>query len=423
MIKNEYNTELDIKSLELCVQKNIELLEKDVLGHLNSFGDAYPVISLITVQSFSKLDEEVNSYINNYAKLIDQALDAIDVSVYQKCLRSDRAQEFSDLCQEKKRLEVFAINSYKQKILARAAHEKYKSAMIAFEETVLKEDKLKKTGKIQDIVPKNQAENLEIDTEINATLQMIQKTTTEIDEINVELIEFQNIDIIIKKDEFRKLKLKEIQKIIEYQQKQNLLGLSCIVIEQEEVQQEYDRLFRVQSFFEDLTSQIDFRINYYNNFKLKAEVLSEDKKIIDERDDFMNNIYKAVSKDTHKPLLYDKLIATLETTIEKASDNLAKRQQYLQNFIKDSNQQLSEFKTILKILQTSQNPEESLKNASIISQEINKLELNLQSSLEKFETINKNILTSASGINEREIFTQYLKSPDPEFLKECDAIQ
>ena len=66
------------------------------------------------------------------------------MSVYQQCLRSDRSQEFAELCHEKKKLEIFGIKCLKQEILAKAGYERFKHAMKSFEEKILNEDKIKK---------------------------------------------------------------------------------------------------------------------------------------------------------------------------------------------------------------------------------------------------------------------------------------
>ena len=93
---------IDTTNLEKDLKDELELLEEDTTKHLNYFNDVCPVVGLLNVQAFSKLDEEIYAQITNYTKLIDFTLDAIDMSVYQQCLRSDRSQEFAELCHEKK---------------------------------------------------------------------------------------------------------------------------------------------------------------------------------------------------------------------------------------------------------------------------------------------------------------------------------
>ena len=413
----------DIALIENSLQKEVKRLEKDAIRHLNNFTEFCPIVGLSDVQSHLKIDEEINNLLVNYAKSIDQAIDAIDSSVYQQCLRSERAQEFADLCTEKKRLEIFALNCMKQKILAKGAYDKYKVAMKSFEDILIKEDTLRKLENISKLTEENNKEIADLNLKINACLDSIDQITHEIDDINVELIEFTDIDLLMKKDEFRKSKMQEMIKLIEFQKKQSLLGLSSIVLEQEEVQQEYDRLFQIQSLFEDLNAQIEFRIGAYKNFKNRAELLSEERNTIDERDLLFTRLHKdLVTTSDSSIITFQQLLTTIEKNAKANSELQRKDQDALDRIIEDYKLQVNVCKGGLEIIHIHNNPEEIARETSYLSHEITKLESKLQSSSEKFESMNKSIITSQSGISEREIFIQYLVSPSPEFFKECDNI-
>ena len=287
---SEKTIEIDTKALENSMKQEVELLETEILNRLNHFYELHPIISISTVQSYSKIDEEISQNISSYTKTIDLALSAIDVSVFQQCLRSDRAEEFSELCQEKKKLEILASKCLKQLVLANAGHEKYKTAMKSFEEIVLKEENIKKVSDIKILTQKNLEENKSLNENLQNTLKTIDKIINEIEEINVDLIEFENIDFLVQKNEFFHQNFRKVQKILENQKRFNILGLCGMIVEQEEIQQEYDRLFEIQNFFEDLSSQMNFRTNYYKNFKIRAELQADERKTVDERDFFYKSL-------------------------------------------------------------------------------------------------------------------------------------
>ena len=413
---------IDTTNLEKDLKDELELLEEDTTKHLNYFNDVCPVVGLLNVQAFSKLDEEIYAQITNYTKLIDFTLDAIDMSVYQQCLRSDRSQEFAELCHEKKKLEIFGIKCLKQEILAKAGYERFKHAMKSFEEKILNEDKIKKIDNISERIDFNKNEILMMNSEIYEMIEKIDKISIEINEINTEIIEFQNIDLVAKKNEFSNIKLQEIKNLVEQQKKNNLLGLSCIIIEQDEIQQEYDKLFQIQSLFEEISAQIEFRINAYRKFKLRAESLTEDRKTIDERDELLNNFILNISNQYSRPSTFQQLINIIECIVQQGKNTNQKIKVELENINKQCCSQLEICKEAIGILKSNQYTKDMFKEELNLANEISKIDEKLQQSLKKFENMNKAILMSLSGISEREIFVQYFISENPSFFKECDNL-
>ena len=175
--------------------------------------------------------------------------------------------------------------------------------------------------------------------------------------------------------------------------------------------------------FEDLNAQIEFRIGAYKNFKNRAELLSEERNTIDERDLLFTRLHKdLVTTSDSSIITFQQLLTTIEKNAKANSELQRKYQDALDRIIEDYKLQVNVCKGGLEIIHIHNNPEEIARETSYLSHEITKLESKLQSSSEKFESMNKSIITSQSGISEREIFIQYLVSPSPEFFKECDNI-
>ena len=322
----------------------------------------------------------------------------------------------------KKKLEIFGIKCLKQEILAKAGYERFKHAMKSFEEKILNEDKIKKIDNISERIDFNKNEILMMNSEIYEMIEKIDKISIEINEINTEIIEFQNIDLVAKKNEFSNIKLQEIKNLVEQQKKNNLLGLSCIIIEQDEIQQEYDKLFQIQSLFEEISAQIEFRINAYRKFKLRAESLTEDRKTIDERDELLNNFILNISNQYSRPSTFQQLINIIECIVQQGKNTNQKIKVELENINKQCCSQLEICKEAIGILKSNQYTKDMFKEELNLANEISKIDEKLQQSLKKFENMNKAILMSLSGISEREIFVQYFISENPSFFKECDNL-
>lgn len=405
---------IDVERLESSLQSEVNKMEKDVIRHLNGFTEFCPIVGLSDVQNQGKIDEEINNLLVNYAKMMDLALDSIDISVYQQCLRSPRGEEFADLCQEKKRLENFAFSCVKQKILAIAAYEKYVSAMKSFEELLLNEDSLKPPQNFSDLL----SENNFLTDSITAKLNILNKTLEEIDEISVGFIDLQNIDFLMKKAEFRSAKTKELLKMHEFQKKQHLLCLGSIVSEQERVQSEYDKLFQIQILFEELNGQSEFRVKLYQNLKNRADLVSEERKTIDERDFCIAEIKKEINEKNIGN--FKEVLGHIAKNVEKFRENQENSKEVLQSAWRNCKKNMEICRKALAEIRKHSDPEEKSRESSDISLSIQHLESKLQKASEKFENLHKSTQISPSNTSEREIFIQYLTSAKPFFLSECD---
>lgn len=404
------------------IQKEDELLEKEVLRHLNSLAEICPVVSLSSVQQFAKLDEEINQYIVSYSKTIDLSLNAIDGSLFQQCLRSDRASEFTNLCQEKKKLEVMGINCQKQLLLANCASEKYKAALKTFESLMIKDGKPSKPLNPHVLISSNNTERDNISNIIIEKIHCIDKTTQEIHEICTESIEFQNLDLLMKKEEFLHIKSLEINKFIENFRKVSLLALSSIIHEQDEIQQEYDRLYQVQNLFEELTSAIEFRINSYPKLKLKCESLNEERKTIDERDKFLKDLWEALNGEAKKGLNFEDVLGKIEGLTKSYTEKQEKKKDANERLYEDIRKRIKECNGILEVIQNQVFTDETDRQCKETRGEIEKIDESLGKALKKFEDIQRETFVSPGGNSERDVFVQYLLNGEPDFFKECDLI-
>ncbi|OMJ76410.1 hypothetical protein SteCoe_24243 [Stentor coeruleus] len=421
-IENPIEDDIDPGCLEAMIQKEDELLEKEVLRHLNSLAEICPVVSLSSVQQFAKLDEEINQYITNYSKTIDLSLNAIDGSLFQQCLRSDRASEFTNLCQEKKKLEVMGINCQKQLLLANCASEKYKAALKAFESLMIKDGKPNKLLNPHILISSNNTESENISNTIKDKIHNIDKTTQEIHEICTESIEFQNLDLLMKKEEFLHIKSLEINKFIENFRKVSLLALSSIIHEQDEIQQEYDRLYQVQGLFEELTSAMEFRINSYPKLKLKCESLNEDRKTIDDRDKFLKDLWEALNGEQKRSLNFEDILGKIEGLTRAYQDKQEKKKDANERLYEDIRKRIKECNEVLEVIQNQVFTDETERQCKETRGDIERIDESLGKALKKFEDIQRETYISPGGNSERDVFVQYLLNAEPDFFKECDLI-
>jgi hypothetical protein len=400
------------KELELINQE----LEHDILQYLERFSEICPAVPLVSVQNYLKIDEEVTQGLANYCKMIDLCVGAIDGSVFQRCLMSDRGSEFTALCFEKRVLEETSLETYFQMLLASAALEKTRSALKTYEKSLTSHSSNEKNN-LETVLISKQVELEEIDKTLINTLNSLEQVKLKLNEINAHDLQYENLEISLKKKDFASLKQAEIQKMIKAQKGFNLLALASIITEMKKIQTEYDKIFNIQSFFEEILAQTEFRQGYYQKYKIKAEVLSDEMKTIDERNDFFSKIAKLLGIGPRST--FDEVFAALVKAKDLQNFKEKARMENLKGFAAQAKTMIYKLTCIKNEIRENVMTKENIEESDRIVRRIQELEDNLILVVDRFELMNKDVVIGELGFTERDIFVEYLLEKEPIFFNEC----
>lgn len=398
------NFEFDQKIIESVEIENQEL-EHSVLQYLDQFSVTCPMVSLQAVQSYLKIDEELTEGLLKYCNIVDLCLQAIDSSVFQRCLRSDRGDEFTSLCVEKQELDQTAIQTHKQLLLASAALEKARVTLKTFEKLLTTH--LHPEHPDTEIAAKTEELNL-ITEETIKTLKQIDQISQNLQSLDSDLSQLDDLELILKKNDFSQRKFAEIKKILLQQKGNNLLSLTSILTEMSKVQSEYDKLYNIQNFFSDLSSQSEFRLSYYPKYKLRSEILSNDIKTIDERNEFFNQICKIIGTGSRPS--YEDVFLGIGKVKMLAEMKRKANEENLQNFEREGNRVLFEVQKVLNDVRDRVLTKEGIEEGERIMKEVWEMEEELVGFIKKFELANEEVVVGDNGLTERDIFVEYLLS-------------
>jgi len=396
------NFEYDQKIIESVEIENQEL-EHSVLTYLEQFSVTSPIVSLQAVQDYLKIDEELTEKVLKYCNVVDLCLQAIDSSVFQRCLRSDRGDEFTSLCMEKQELDQTAIQTHKQLLLASTALEKTRVTLKAFEKLLATH--LHPEHPDTEIATKTEELSL-LTEETIKTFQQIDQTSKTLQSLDSGLSQLDDLELILKKNDFSQRKFAEIKKILLQQRGNNLLGLTSILAEMSKVQSEYDKLFNIQNFFSDLSSQSEFRLSYYPKYKLRSELLSNDVKTIDERNEFFNKIGKIVGIGPRPT--YEEVFLGVGKVKMLAEMKRKANEENLQSFEREASRVLFEVQKMLNDVRDRVLTKEGIEEAERIMKEVWEMEEELVEFVKKFELANEELVVGDNGLTERDIFVEYM---------------
>jgi len=291
---------------------------KEYLSNLEEFN---PLLPLSTLNSYVSDDEYLSTELQNHVEEISKALTAISVSPHRHCLNSHRAAEYTDLKEEETKLQSFFLKNLNQEVLAKVTLAKYQTAMETFENLVLREaqDIYIPNQHIESQVSQLETELLGLEKDWNLHWEQLPKGMKELGEVLAELGSLEECDeISIARVQYQNEKLEEVLKVLDSQQKRHLLGLSGILLEQENVQSEYEKLFEIKNYFQEIAQQTDFRCERYKALSKSGSLEAKERMLVDERDQFLNNIYKALSGHEKPNLELSELLKTIQETAQSS---------------------------------------------------------------------------------------------------------
>lgn len=341
---------------------------------------------------------------------------AIDGSVFQRCLMSDRGSEFTALCLEKRSLEETHLDNYLQMLLASSTLEKTRTALKTFEKTLTSPSNIEKTD-LDKLITSKASELEAVNTELASTLKKIKDTNTALKAINSDDLQYENLEISVKKKEFASLKQGEVQKMLNSQKGFNLLALASIITEMKEIQGEYDKLFNIQSFFEEFLAQAEFRLPYYQKYKIRAEILSDEMKTIDERNEFFTSVAKILGVSIRST--FDEIFAAAAKAKDLEELKIKMRSENLKSFAGQAKNLLFKLSCIRNEVREKVMTRENIEESQIVVENIKELENKLLLFVEKYELMNKEVIVGELGVTERDIFVEYLLEKKPLFFDEC----
>lgn len=371
-------------------------------------------MTLQTVQGYLKADEELTEKIVDYCKVVDLCVGAIDSSVFQRCLKSEKADEFTSLCMEKQELEITAIENNKQLLLASAALEKTRTTLKTFEKLIT--TRLHPDNPDSEILLKT--EELEnITQETLKILKAIEETCKNLQKCGSDQSHYDDFELFLKKNEFSTRKHIEINKTLQQQNKNILLALSSIQLEMSEVQSEYEKLFNIQTFFTDLHSQSQFRLSHYPKYKLRSEILSNETKTIDERNEFYNKLCLYLNIQPRST--FEEIFAAINKVKMLAEVKKKASQENLQNFESQAKKIVFNLQKVVNEVRDRVLTEEGVQESEEILKGVEEMEACLVEFVKEFELANERVVVGNLGITERDVFVEYLLSSEPGFFKEC----
>jgi hypothetical protein len=369
-----------------------------------------------------KWDDEVSQNIGAYAKNVDGFLQAVDGSVFQQCLRSERGSEFSNLCRERQELEKLELDGRTQLLLASAVLEKNKAASKAFEALVMRPESGGEKKGLLEKIKENREENAKLTESLKGKIESIEEICREIQQINTEQIEFENVDILVKKETFFNIKVMEIRQLIEEQEKNRGLALAGLILEQDDIQQEYDKLFSIQAYFEEINELIEHRIAAYPAYKSKVDSTADTRQVVDQRNFLLNALYTQVEGSPTTTLKFNDLTSALEDFINKRRKAEESSTFAVETFLAQAEAKLSALSTVTQQIKEQYFTEEYFTEFSALAEEIDLLEHRLEKFTSEFETAHQELIVSPAGLSERQLFVDYLLADQPGFLKECDLL-
>lgn len=232
------------------------------------------LINLRTIQEYSSLDSELTNLITEYNS---EMLKLLENTKHHKCMISNRGTEYSEMCNERNRLQLSQVNILRQSVLAKIAKAKYESAMKTFEAQVknqqqtrlLKEDAINDCTEQYITLQQTCSEEYEQLYHIH-----LPKVLNEIRELQAFISSIDE-DIDHKELELQRDVMQSIIDQLEQQGEQNLLALASVLYEQESIQEQYDILIQIKQTLNDLSAQAQFRTQQYEliaNKKTRDEI-------------------------------------------------------------------------------------------------------------------------------------------------------
>lgn len=247
------------------------------------------------LQRYLQLDEEFSAVISSfYAKHCSESLELIGSDGHHSCIVSDESREYALLMNQKTQAQDTWLSNVKQKLLAEAAKAKYDQALKTFENQMRREaqDRFLADAVLQGYAKELKSQLGEVGSRIQKLLEEeIPRKMREIGEVNADVSSFDGEQT---ENEwafayFSGLmstlsSLLQKQRVTPTQQR-NLLATCLILAEQELIQKEYDQVHALQVRLEDWRNQVDFRIEKYQQLRLRADLLySEKRTTIDSRE-------------------------------------------------------------------------------------------------------------------------------------------
>lgn len=398
------------------LNEKLKELNSSLKSYLNSLNS---LLSLESIQEYSSLDEELTEKIIKYIKLIEEGIQNLDISPHHLCLVSEHAQEYTELCGERRRLQELHTTQIQQNALSEIAYAKYDSAMKKLEEILLREmqDKYLKTSDLEIAVGKLQAQLNQLNTNYEERNQVFEDLLAQVSQNYAALESLEEFTLLSnKKREYETIKMQEVINFLNSQKTNSVLGLAGILLEQDAVQEKYNKIHRFSSFLEELTSQLNFRLELYPKLTKKQKLaLSSNRQTVDPRDAFLSTLGAVFVVQNHVSLS----LSELSTEIANASLQFRNSSKSHKAIIKSTINSTKE--KILTLSETLGN----YRNDSL-SQEYQNLSSQLTFSLSKLEEIlqlvsleinkSKRNFLSISGLSERDFFIEFFLSPAPSFL-------
>jgi hypothetical protein len=244
----------------------IDETSKDIQGAFEvlntSIFSPESLISLKTIQEYSSLDSELTNLITEYNT---EMLRLLENTKHHQCLISNRGTEFTEMCNERNRLQVSQVNMLRQIVLAKVAKSKYEAAMKTFEEQVKNQaqSRLLKEETIHDYTDQYTTLNQDRTEEYDQlTTIQLPKVLSDIRELQAFISSIDE-DIDHKELELQRDVMQSIIDHLEQQFEQNLLALASVLYEQESIQEQYDILIQIKQTLNDLSAQAQFRTQQY----------------------------------------------------------------------------------------------------------------------------------------------------------------
>mmetsp|Transcript_32547 Transcript_32547/g.56291 ORF Transcript_32547/g.56291 Transcript_32547/m.56291 type:complete len:529 (-) Transcript_32547:3951-5537(-) len=398
--------------LNLALEELLASVET-YLQRLNRDKDLLP---LEAVQAYISADQEFSGRLWN---MFQDNLSSTSVqSSTHHCLMSDLGPDFAALCMEKQHLLSRQAHGLKQSVLAKVAKAKIEARIKQLDQSLQSVGKDRMLTSAEVLLATTQLKEQEAQNQLKTPIESLTELTNSICDLQGKLFTLEN-ELELRDDTSEMLSCLSqtiLNELIE-QKKRHLAVFSLILLEQQEVQSEYDELHRLEVELEELAVQADFRVQQYHDSKLKAELNSDRRKTIDQRDVELASVWQAAGGLNQEMMPVVKLKDLVKLRVKEFREAKAKRTASISKWLAEA----QTFQDCLRSTMKSLDPIFTIAKQSKaeLKAGVSRAQQTLETLRSDWTQMQSEVVVSSSGLSERELFVEFLTSKEPRYLQDC----
>jgi hypothetical protein len=308
--------------LQADVNAALEELLGNVETYLQRLNRDRDLLPLEAVQAYITADQEYS------AKLWSTFQSSIKAGSVQSsshhCLMSELGPDYAALCIDKQHLMVRHAQALKQTIMAKVAKAKVEAQIKQLEQSLQSVSKDKHLSAAEVLLATSQLKDQVI--ELTPGLKALSALTDSICSLKSQLFAVENeLELRDNSTDLVSSLSQAVLNELTEQKKRHLAVFSLVLLEQKEVQGEYDELHLLEVELEELAIQADFRVQQYQDSKLKAEMSADRRKTVDQRDELLTAVWKAAGGGTEDLMSVTKLKDMVKLRVKQAKDARSSR--------------------------------------------------------------------------------------------------